>query len=238
MERRGNGWIISRAGLVGLAILGFVSSAAWATELASSTQASGGLVSSANRKAQIVLGEAVIGTSAGPTTTLTLGWLPSTGISLVTPPVSLLSIQVTPTSWTLPDVAANSAQLTGEAERLRITNTGTISATLSLHLLPPSGWVVGASPGVEQVALSALITGPIDRPEASHFNTEGTTEDHVGLTSKRATSTVFAFPGSRATGERIPPTENRAISLLLRTPTRTTRTDTQEMHLVITAELP
>ncbi len=161
-----------------------------------------------------------------------------TGDSLVCGPSPRLSISVNPTDWSLSGVPVNSTHLTGPKERIQITNTGNSPVTLALHLISPSGWTAGPVPGLEQVALSALIAHPDNGPSVEAFNTEGTFEDTLSPTSKRANRGTFSFPGAQATGEGIPASQTRALSLLLQTPIRTARTDEQVIQVVITAEAP
>lgn len=161
-----------------------------------------------------------------------------TADSLACGPSPQLSISVNPTDWSLSGVPVNSTHLIGPKERIQITNTGNSPVTLSLHLISPLGWTAGPVPELEQVALSALIARPDDGPSIEAFNTEGTFEDTLSSTPKRANRGTFSFPGARATGEGIPASQARALSLLLQTPTRTARTGEQVIQVVITAEAP
>lgn len=201
--------------------------AAQADRLEASSQASGGPAASGDVRGRVTLGESAVGESAGVSNRAALGWVAATA------PLSL-NISVDPTEWLLGGVSANSTHLMAPAERIGITNKGETPITLSLQLVPPSPWQPGSTPGAERFALSGLLVDPLDGPAEGDFNLE----DVIGAAAKRASASVFGFPEAGATGEGIPPLEDRAMFLLFKTPTQTAVTEEQQIQVIITAEIP
>jgi hypothetical protein len=204
---------------------------AMATTLEAATQASGGEVASSSLKGRVAVGEPAVGKTAGPSQRATLGWIAATR-------PFFLSLTVNPTSWNLPGVLVNTSHLTGPAERIQITNLGETPVTLSLQSTSPLPWTAGVAPGPEIFSLSGIIAHPNDQPQPADFNTDPSAEDLITTVPKQATATLFGFPGALGTGEGLPPTEGRALSLLFKSPTQTQVTHEQQIQVTVTAEMP
>jgi len=136
----------------------------------------------------------------------------------------VLSISVSPSTWTVGTVATGTVQMSSAANKISVTNNGSVTETFTLKIADEddkgewthSSLTNGAAANV--YVLSGIFCAGINVPAQDSFNQAGN-NDVLTTIRQTATATQFAYVEGTATGENVSADDGRSLWLRLDTPT-------------------
>jgi hypothetical protein len=151
--------------------------------------------------------------------------------------VPILSISVSPSTWTVGTVDEGTVQISTSGNKIGVTNNGNVVETFTLQIYDEDDkdeWTHSSlknGAGNNIYVLSGIFCATTDSPTQASFN-ETDSEDVLTTTQQTATSTKFAYAGGSDNAEAVPVDEQRSLWLRLDMPTAVSGTYAYEQHTV------
>lgn len=151
----------------------------------------------------------------------------------------LLSISLSPTTWSLGSIQVGSSKITTSDERIIILNNGDAKENLSLRVIDVAGtWQAADAIGVNRYVISGIFTDTaVAAVGDDNFNELGGEDVISEGVPQLSTDAKFATTVSAKNGIGILPGEERVLWLKFEAPTVDTTQSNHGIWVVIEAEL-
>ena len=138
--------------------------------------------------------------------------------------LTILSISVSPSAWTVGTVGTGTVQMSSAGSRLTVTNSGTVAETFTLMIAGEDDrneWTHSPSKtgaGDKRYVFSGVFCAAADAPGPGSFS-QAADDDVLTTSAQAATATQFACTEGTATGVAVPVDAGRSLWFRLDTPT-------------------